>query len=253
MFARRLRGRVAVVTGVSSALGTRISEHLAKDAGMTVIGVSRRPPALPVASDIPPTTASHFYSVDLTDDAKTLEMVRFVKDTYGPISLLVHASGVNRNNLLLRSGRDTIEDVLNTNLTSPLLLTKHALRDGGLMKAHESTGCASVIFVGSTVGVYGNPGQIGYAASKGALDSICKSLAKEYSAKTGVRFNVVAPGLIDGPGMGASLRSEDQKHWADASCIRRLVTTDEVADGVLFLASNTSINAHTLVLDGGRQ
>ncbi|CUG85908.1 3-oxoacyl-(acyl-carrier protein) reductase, putative [Bodo saltans] len=226
-----------------------------RDVGMTVVGVSRRQPAVPSPIDAPPPLgesagAFHFYPVDLTDDTKTMDMVKRVSETHGPISLLIHAAGLNRNSLLLRSGRDTIEEVLNTNLTSPLLLTKHALRDGGLMKAKDP---ACVIFVGSTVGVYGNPGQVGYAASKGALDSICKSLAKEYSAKTGVRFNVIAPGLIEGPGMGASLRPEDQKQWADASCIRRLVTTDEVADGVLFLASNSGINGHTLVVDGGRQ
>lgn len=237
-----------MVTGISSALGTRIGERLIHDAGMTVIGVSRRAP-----ETADPLLAAHFHSVDLTDSEKTLEMVKLVRERHGPISLLVHAAGLNRNSLLLRCSEDSLEDVLTTNLTAPLMLTKHVLRDGGLMKAKDLGSPASVIFIGSTVGLHGNHGQIAYAASKGALDAVCKSLSKEYSAKTGVRFNVVAPGLVEGPGMGALLKAEDQKHWAESSCIRRLVTTDEVADGVLCLSSSTAINAHTLVVDGGRQ
>jgi 3-oxoacyl-[acyl-carrier protein] reductase len=215
-----------------------------QEAGMTVIGVSRRAPASAALLE-------NFRALDLLDDTKTLHMVKDVKDRHGSIALVVHAAALNKNNLLLRCNPTTdIIDVLNTNLTAPLQLTRHVLRYGGLMKLKEHGG-GSVIFVGSTVGIYGNPGQIGYAASKGALGAVCKSLAKEYSAASHVRFNVVAPGLINGPGMAEALGPEAQKAWADASCMKRLVDVDDVVDGVLALAACKMINGHTLVVDGG--
>lgn len=215
---------------------------------MTVVGFSRRAPV----SSLEPSIASNFVSVDLCDDVKSMEMVKAVKERHGPIALLVHAAAVNRNNILLRCDAALdIASVLNTNVTAPLLLTKHVLRHGGLMRLKEHGG-GSVIFIGSTVGIYGNAGQIGYAASKGALDAVCKSLGKEYTATTHVRFNVLAPGLIEGPGMGESITDDARKVWLETSCMKRLVRLDDVADGVLCLASSGMINGHTLVVDGGR-
>lgn len=233
----KLTGRVALVTGCSSAIGRRISERLESDAGMKVVGVSRRAPVFPLPH----------IAADITTEADCVRVSKTVKEEFGTPALVVHCAGAGYSGLLLKTSEEHMNLVVRTNVVGPLSLTKHLLRSGGMLSAKAG----AFVFMGSVVGSYGNAGQVAYASSKAALSGAVMSLAKEYGSSS-LRFNVLAPGLVEGPGMGESVTPEVREKWKSQCCLHRLLTPDDIADTVFLLAVCEMMNGQTINLDGGR-
>ena len=252
--------RVVVVTGASSAIGTAIANKFAATVESTTVvyATSRRRPTETLSSvtwiggDIQ-TQSDEIVQRIMTDITTRMvpedgSQAAGASTTGTPaIDLLVNAAGVGLNRLLMRSTAGDIDDVLRTNVTGTLLMTKAAISHGGMLKARNG----SVIFVGSVVGNHGNIGQVAYAASKAALVGASMSLVKEYG-RYGIRFNVLSPGLVAGPGMGSSLGEDIRKRWLERCALQRLATPDDVAETILALSSCKYLNGQVVELDGGR-
>ena len=124
---------------------------------------------------------------DIGDGDALAALVDCVHDAHGRLDILVNNAGVTRDGLLLRMDDDDFDQVIQVNLRSAALRAAARL----MMRGRYGR-----IIIGSVSGLMGNPGQVNYAASKAAMASMTKSIAKELGAK-GVTANVVAPGFIE--------------------------------------------------------
>ncbi|KPI89886.1 3-oxoacyl-(acyl-carrier protein) reductase-like protein [Leptomonas seymouri] len=235
-----VEGKVGVITGASCALGREIAQRLTAQHRMKMACVSRKAFTTPLPVGCTPFKAD----ISRSDDCDAL--LRNVKMELGPVSLLINCAGVTQNKIYLRSTDADYDAIMDTNLRGALQVTRAALRHGGLLQTQDG----SVLHIGSIAGVVGNEGQVLYSASKAALTGATKSWAREYGARN-IRFNVVAPGLIEGNGMATSLTEEQRQRWRDACPLKRLATVTEVADIVLAVVLCPYISSQTISVDGG--
>ncbi|AIN99626.1 3-oxoacyl-ACP reductase, putative [Leishmania panamensis] len=233
-------GKVGVLTGASCALGHEIMERLASQHRMKLACVSRRPFAAP----LPAGCAAFVADVSRGDDCDAL--MKAVQCELGAMSLLINCAGVTLSKLHLTCTDKDYAAVMDTNLRGALQVTRAALRHGGLLKLQDG----AVLHIGSLAGLVGNEGQVLYSASKAALSGAVKSWALEYGPRN-IRFNVVAPGLIDGEGMATSLNEAQKQRWRDNCPLKRLATASEVADMAVAVALCPYMNGQTIAVDGG--
>jgi 3-oxoacyl-[acyl-carrier protein] reductase len=137
------------------------------------------------------------------------------------------------------------DEVMDTNLKSAFALTKSAMRP--MMKAK----CGSIINMTSVVGITGNAGQANYAASKAGMIGFTKSVAKELGSRN-IRCNAIAPGFIETE-MTEALSEEVRAEWTKGIALKRGGSPEDVANCVLFLASDMSayISGQTINVCGG--
>jgi len=187
-----------------------------------------------------------FLFFDLQDTEKMVqELDRIEKEVTPLIHGVVNNAGISKDQLYLRVKPDDIAEVMSINLNSPMILTQKLSRR--LMKSPQ----ASVVTISSIVGLMGNTGQAVYSASKAGLIGWTKSLAQEFGSKN-LRFNAIAPGFIETE-MTHELSEEVKKQYLSGIPLQRFGQTEEVAQLVAFLLSNSSsyITGEVIKIDGG--
>ncbi len=241
-----LEGKTALITGAARGIGRAIALCFARegcniaftDIALTdeVRATEAELLALGVRAKAYVSDASDF------DDAHTI--VNQVVADFGAIDILVNNAGITRDALLLRMSEQQWDDVIRVNLKSAFNYT-HAVVPV-MMRARKG----SIISLASVVGIAGNPAQANYAASKAGIIALMKSTAKELGAR-GIRANAVAPGYID-TDMTRALPQEVRDGFVSRIPLRRAGTPDEVAQVVLFLASDMSsyVSGQVLSIDG---
>lgn len=184
------------------------------------------------------------YASDASDFDDAHAIVNQVVADFGAIDILVNNAGITRDALLLRMSEQQWDDVIRVNLKSAFNYT-HAVVPV-MMRARKG----SIISLASVVGIAGNHAQANYAASKAGIIALMKSTAKELGAR-GIRANAVAPGYID-TDMTRALPQEVRDGFVSRIPLRRAGTPDEVAQVVLFLASDMSsyVSGQVLSIDG---
>lgn len=236
-----LKDKKALVTGATGALGEAIAKALVKNGASVAISGTRIERLKGLAEQIGaiaiPANLSSMEDVD--------RLAAEAQQRLGGLDILVNNAGITRDSLLVRMSEQDWQDVLKVNLEAAFRLSKACLR--GMMKARFGR----IISITSIVGVTGNPGQANYAASKAGLIGFSKSLAQEVASR-GITVNCIAPGFIESP-MTDGL-SDDQKAKLVAQIpLGRMGTPDEIAAGVLYLASDEAsyITGQTLHINGG--
>lgn len=241
-----LEGKTALITGAARGIGRAIALCFARegcniaftDIALTdeVRATEAELLALGVRAKAYASDASDF------DDAHTI--VNQVVADFGAIDILVNNAGITRDALLLRMSEQQWDDVIRVNLKSAFNYT-HAVVPI-MMRARKG----SIISLASVVGLAGNPAQANYAASKAGIIALMKSTAKELGAR-GIRANAVAPGYID-TDMTRALPQEIRDGFVSRIPLHRVGTPDEVAQVVLFLASDMSsyVSGQVLSIDG---
>ncbi len=183
--------------------------------------------------------------LDVTDNEQVSNLVKNIGENFGAVDILVNNAGITRDNILLRMKEDEWEDIINTNLSSVYKMSKSVLR--GMIKKRSGR----IISITSVVGAMGNAGQSNYAAAKAGIIGFTKSLAREVGVR-GITVNAIAPGFIE-TDMTDSLPESQKEALTSQIPMGRLGTVDEIAQAVLFLASENSsyITAQTLHINGG--
>ncbi|MBR2352095.1 MAG: 3-oxoacyl-[Alistipes sp.] len=242
-----LEGKIALITGGSRGIGRAVALRLA-EAGADIAFTYRKgcEEAAEVVAAIEATgRRAKSYMSDAADFAAAEEVVRDVVATFGRIDILVNNAGVTKDALMMRMSEHNWDTVINVNLKSAFNYT-HAVVP---LMARQRGG--SIINMSSVVGISGNAGQCNYAASKGGLIAMAKSIAKEMGSR-GIRANCIAPGFIESD-MTAALSEETRAAWSKNIPLGRFGEPDDVANVALFLASDLSsyITGQTIHCCGG--
>ena len=177
------------------------------------------------------TTVKALY-FDVRDEAAAKKAVLQIRKETGRLDVLVNNAGVMKDALIGMISKDLMQEIYDTNVFGVMNMIQLASK---VMMFQKS---GSIINLSSIVGLKGNPGQLVYSATKGAVTAMTKTAAKELASQ-GIRVNAVAPGMID-TDMFRSIGNEKmQEHIANIR-MGRLGTPEEVADAILFLASDLS-------------
>lgn len=230
-----------IVSGGSRGLGLALVEAL-RARGRAVATFSRRP--------TPQVEAWHGHgdvwwdAVDGTDYQALSRFVTAAEARFGRIDGLVNNAAVGADGLLATMPLADVDRVLDVNLRAPIYLTK--LVAGRMIRQHG--GC--IVNVSSVNALRGHAGVAVYSATKGALDAMTRSLARELGPR-GIRVNAVAPGYFASD-MVAGLAPDDVARITRRTPLGRLCTEADIASLVLYLlCDGTAITGQTIAVDGG--
>lgn len=240
----------AIITGASQGIGACIAKRLAKD-GFN-IAVNHYPSendeakAKQVAQECRELgVEAECFSADVSKLADCEKMAADVKARFGTIDVLVNNAGITKDGLLVRMSEENYDAVIAVNQKSIFNMMKTICT---IMMKQRS---GRVINMSSVAGIYGNPGQFNYSASKAAIIGMTKSAAKEFGSRN-ITCNAVAPGFIKTP-MTDVLKDEQKKAMLAAVALRRYGEVEEIAGVVSFLASPDAsyVTGQVIEISGG--
>ena len=238
-----LSGRTALVTGASGGIGRAIAEALHGQGAAVVLSGTRREALDTLAQELGERV--HVVPCDLSDTASVEALVPAAEAAAAPIDILVNNAGVTRDNLFMRLRDEEWDQVIAVNLTAGFRLARACAK--GMMRRRWGR----IIAVTSVVGTMGNAGQANYAASKGGMVAMTKSLAAEVATRN-VTANCIAPGFIETP--MTDVLNEKQRTAILANVpMQRLGLPADVAGAAVFLASPEAayVTGQTLHVNGG--
>jgi len=241
-----LENKVAVVTGAGRGIGEAIARRLASEGAAIAVCDVMLDNAQQVATSLGKSgTKTSAYAVNVTDSKQVKEVCDKIIADFGRVDILVNNAGITRDGLLLRMSDEDWDAVLGVNLKGAFLFTRSLSRT--MLQQRSGT----IVNIASIVGVVGNAGQANYSASKAGLIGFTKTVAKELASR-GIRSNAVAPGFIQTP-MTDKLTPEQRKAQIDFIALKRLGQPEDVANVVLFLASDLSayVTGQVVAVDGG--
>jgi len=242
-----LAGKCAVVTGGSRGIGRAIALGLA-DAGADIV-LTYREKAAEAEAVVKAITAkgrrAEAVRMDVTDRASVDAAVK-AAETFGAVSILVNNAGINKPTDFDQISDADWDDILATNLKGPFMATQ------AFLPLLKKAGGGAMVHIGSVSGQYGGPRTAHYAASKAGLISLAQVIAR-FGAAHNIRSNVVAAGMIASDMAAGGLAAASVQKAAENILLKRMGSPDEVADAVVFLASDAAsyITAQTLNVNGG--
>jgi 3-oxoacyl-[acyl-carrier protein] reductase len=247
--AKKLTGKVAVVTGASKGIGASIARHLAAEGASVVVNyASSKGDAEKVVAEI--TAAGGRATAVGADVAKKADIERLFAETkraFGRLDILVNNAGVYEFIPLEQVTEARFHKQFNLNVLGLLLATQEAVKyfgpDGG-----------SVINISSLVAINPLPNASIYSASKAAVDAVTKSLSKELGPKK-IRVNSVNPGMIETEGLhsGGFLDGDFAKQVVTQTPLGRIGQPPDIGKVVAFFASDDAgwVTGETLLISGG--
>ena len=240
----------AIITGASQGIGACIAKRLAKDGFDVAINHypsdGDKEKALAVAEECRAFgVKAECYAADVSKFDQCEEMVKNIKSDFGTIDALVNNAGITKDTLLARMTEDIYDAVIAVNQKSVYNMMKLVCNVMGKQRSGK------IVNVSSVAGLYGNPGQVNYSASKAAIIGMTKSVAKEYG-KRNITCNAVAPGLIRTP-MTDVLSDELKAKMLEAVALKRYGEPEEIASVVSFLVSENAsyITGQVIEISGG--
>lgn len=240
-----MQGKVAIVTGGAGGIGEAIVRGLGAK-GVKVVATGRTAAKLDKLGEaLGDGMAFSPFAVDITADDAPRALVEHALATFGRLDIIVNNAGSFNFGPVHTTTDDMLDEVLNISMRAPFRLCREAL-------PHLGEG-SSILFIGSTWGIYGTPGGGAYSTVKAGQIGLMQTMAAEYG-RQGVRSNYVAPTVV---------RTEMTDAYWDLDFFRRTnheltplareCTVEDVANMVAFLASDEAgfINGQTIAVDGG--
>lgn len=236
---------VAWVTGASRGIGAAVADRLAQD-GFYVVGTATQAEgAQAVAERLNKLGAGEGLAVDVGDGDQLNSVFSECLKRLGAPEVLINNAGITRDGLLIRMKDTDWQGVVDINLTAVFQLSRLVAK--GMMKARYGR----IINISSVVAAMGNAGQANYAAAKGGVEAMTRTMAKELGSR-GITVNAVAPGFIE-TDMTRKLNDSQREAMLTAVPAARLGQPEEVAAAVSFLASKDAgyITGEVLHINGG--
>lgn len=247
-----LKNKVAFVTGAASGIGAAGARAMAREGAHVVATDRDGAGAEAVAGSIRETGGrAESLELDVTDDARLQSAIQNAAERLGRLDILHSHAGIQIEGRLEDIGAAEMDASWAVNVRSHFLAAKSALAP---MRAQ---GGGSIIITSSNSGVQYDREMIAYCTTKHAVLAMTRQMAADY-ARENIRFNALCPGFIDTPfnrgfeiQMGGREKLED--YIGTAIPMARFGTVEEIADGIVFLASDRSafMTGHALVIDGG--
>ena len=241
-----LSGQTALVTGASRGIGKSIALTLGKS-GAKVACIARNEEKLKetVNEILAAGGAAEAFPLNVTDSAAVTGLFDKIIEEWEKIDIVVNNAGITRDTLLPRMSDEEWDDVIATNLRSVFLFSRAAIL--AMMRKRYGR----VINISSVSGLMGNPGQANYSASKAGVIGFTRTAAREIAGRK-VTVNAICPGFIATEmtdALGPAVQEEVKKRVP----AKRLGQSEEVADAVLYLASESGsyITGQVLTVDGG--
>lgn len=248
----RLTDKVSIVTGGASGIGLATCEVFAREGAKVVIADRDLPAAQKAAASIVQNGGKAIaVQCDVSQSDSVINMIKATVDAYGRLDVIVNNAGYGIAGSLSETSDEDWEALMAVNVRGVFLCCKHAI------KQMQKNGGGAIVNVASVVAAVGIRNRAAYVASKGAVAAVTRSIALDYVSSK-IRCNAIAPGTIDTP-----YYTEILAKAADPVAIRqglearqplgRLGTPEEIANGILFLASDESAFAtgSILTIDGG--
>ena len=240
-------GKIAVVTGASKGIGRACALRLAKDGMTVVVNYSHSDEeAAKAVEEIKAVGGDAVaYKADVSDLNQVKEMFKFVSDTYGRVDVLVNNAGIVRDEYLLMLTQENLDKCLDLNIKGYFYCAQQA----ALKMFSQKSGV--IVNMSSVSSKMALAGQSVYSATKGAVNSMTQTMAKELARKK-IRVNAVCPGFVQTE-MVDQLPEDKKKEYLKEVPLGRFADVDEVAGLVSFLCSDDAgyITGQAIVLDGG--
>lgn len=244
---RRLDGKVAIITGGANGLGRATAQLFSHQGAKVVITDILSDLGEKVAQSIRDRGGQAvFQQADATSEADASRMVETAVSEFGQLDILMCNPAIQIEKTIPHTTEEEWDRVINLNLKGPFLCAKHAL----IQMQKQRSG--NIIMISSLSGLVSNASQASYNASKHGVIGLCKCIAHDHALE-GIRANVVCPGSMKDTAMTAGIPEEHTGPFLKANLLERWAAPAEIANCVLFLASDESsfVTGTVLVADGG--
>lgn len=245
-----LSGKRALVIGAGRGgrgLGRAIAMGLARAGAVVAISGANEKNAAEAAAAIRETFGVDAFPfiADVTKSEEVTRLFEAVVGAIGGLDIMVYNAGITRDDLLIRMSEEAWDAVLDVNLKGAFLCSRLAAK---IMIRQRS---GRIVHITSVMGIVGNKGQANYAASKGGLISLTKSMAKELGSR-GITVNAIAPGFVE-TAMTDGLPEEYRQDIQKMIPIGRLGRPEDIAGPVTFLCTDEAgyITGQVISVDGG--
>jgi len=247
-----LKNKTAVITGCNKGIGKAILIKFAEESADIIACTRKRDEEFVkfcknLQKQFKIKVHNIFFDLENTNELKSA--IIEIKKKTKKIDIIVNNAGIIQTSLFQMTKLQDIKKIFEVNFFSIYLLTQYLLKH---MIKNKSP--SSIINISSSAAIEANRGRSSYASSKAALITFSKVISKEL-ADFNIRVNVVAPGLTNTEMMNSSMSKESLKETVDRTLLKRVANPVEIANTVLFLASDLSsyINGQVLRVDGGLQ
>jgi 3-oxoacyl-[acyl-carrier protein] reductase len=238
-----LQGKVSLVTGALGGMGSAICQQLSRE-GSQIVALDVR-----AAGEVPAGAALSLYrQCDVGSDEEVAAAIAAVADRFGRLDCVIHTAALPQGAVTWKLPVDEWDRILRANLRSGFLLAHY-----GIPLMRRSGDGGRFVMIGSTSGSVGRMGQCAYAASKGGLNALTKTLARE-GASFNILANIIEPGVIRTP-MSALMPDELREKAVSESLLRRMGEPEDIAAMVAYLCGpgGRHITGQVIRVDGGEQ
>ncbi|HCC35813.1 MAG TPA: 3-oxoacyl-[acyl-carrier-protein] reductase [Ruminococcaceae bacterium] len=239
-------GKTVLITGGTSGIGLQTAKSFAeKNANVAIASIDCDTAADGLRDDLEAFgTKIGFYTCDVSDFDAAGAAVKQIAEDFGAVDILINNAGITRDGLLIRMSETDFDRVISINLKGCFNFSRHV---SPLMFRKKS---GRIINISSVIGLYGNMGQVNYAASKAGVVGLTKSLAKELGSR-GITVNAIAPGYIE-TAMTDKLDEKIKEKLFERIAMRKLGKPEDVANLAVFLASEQAayITGQVIQVDG---